>query len=177
MVILVVSAHPDDIELGLGGTIHKFREKHQFHGLVLTSGGLRARPEDREQATIRAAEIIGYIPHFGSLEDGVLNEIEAEKLIQRKITEMKPNLVIGHSSQERHRDHHAAHLATISASRRVSMLIFFEGPYTHSFAPQLYVPVNGGDLRAKIEALREHAKVLEPRPYLDEAHVKAVAIT
>lgn len=177
MVILVVGAHPDDIELGLGATIHRFRQEHKFHGLVLTSGGMRARSEEREQAAVRAAEILGYTPHFGYLKDAAFNDIEAEQAIKQKLEELKPDLVIGHSPQERHRDHRAAHLATLSASRRIPMLLFFEGPYTCSFAPQLYVPVNDTDLEAKNKALQEHAKVLETRRYLEEAHVMALAIT
>lgn len=177
LIILVVGAHPDDIELGLGATIHKFREMHQFHGLVLTSGGLRARPEEREQATVRAAEILGYIPHFGHLKDAAFSDAEAEQVIQQKLAELEPDLVIGHSPYECHRDHRAAHLATLSASRRIPMLLLFEGPYTNSFAPQLYVPVDDRDLNAKSDALQQHAKVLETRPYLEEAYVKALAIT
>ncbi|HEX76875.1 MAG TPA: hypothetical protein G4O03_00425 [Dehalococcoidia bacterium] len=176
MVILVVGAHPDDIELGLGATIHKFREVHQIHGLVLTSGGWRGRCEEREQATVQAAEILGYTPHFGRLEDAAFTDTEAEQAIRQKIAELKPDLVICHSSHEHHRDHQIAHLATLSASRRLPMLLFFEGPYTRGFEPQLYVPVGDTDLEAKIEALREHAKVVEIRQYLEKRTVKALAI-
>jgi len=177
MVILIVGAHPDDIELGLGATIHKFRQEHRFHGLILSSGGLRARTEGREQATVRAAEILGYMPHFGHLQDAVFTDVEAEQAIQHKIAELKPDLVIGHSPCEHHRDHNVAHLGTLSASRRLPMLLFFEGPYTRGFVPQLYVPVGDADLEAKIEALQEHANVLDTRQYLEEAYIKALAMT
>lgn len=177
MVILVVGAHPDDIEIGLGATVHRFQHEHQFHGLVLTSGSLRAGAEERERATVRSAKILGYTPYFGRLEDGAFTEREAGRLIERKIAELKPSLVIGHSPRERHQDHWTAQIATLLSSRRALMLIFFEGPYTYSFTPQLYVPVDDVDLRAKNEALGEHAKVLEQRRYLEEAYIRALAIT
>ena len=176
MIILIVGAHPDDIELGLGATIHKFRKKHEFHGLVLTSGGLRAHPKDREQATVRAAEILGYTPHFGYLQDAAFSDAEAEYTIKHKIAEIKPILVIGQSPQERHRDHRIAYVSTLSASIRTPMLLFFEGPYTWEFTPQLCVPVDEMDLQAKVQALDEHSRVLEMRPYLKEESIKALAI-
>lgn len=176
LVILAIGAHPDDIELGLGATIHKFRKEHQFHGLVLTSGSLRACPEDREQATTCAAEILGYTPHFGRLEDGAFSDIEAERTIQDKLVELKPDLVIGHSPQEYHRDHLRAYIATVSTSRRLPTLLFFEGPYSHAFTPQLYVPVAALDLKAKVAALHEHAKAVETGRYLEERNIKALAI-
>lgn len=57
------------------------------------------------------------------------------------------------------------------------MVLFFEGPYTCSFTPQLYVPVDDTDLEAKKAAVQEHAKVLETRQYLGEAYIEALAIT
>lgn len=177
MIILIVAAHPDDIEIGLGATIHRFRQEHQFHGLILTSGTLRACPEVREKATLRSAEILGYMPHLQHLSDGSFTDVDAEQAIRYKITEIKPDLVIGHSPDEHHRDHRSAHLATLSASRQIPMLLFFEGPYTRGFVPQLYIPVKEINLKAKNMALQEHANVLEKRLYLEETSVKALAIT
>ena len=57
------------------------------------------------------------------------------------------------------------------------MLFSFEGPYTYSFNSQLYVPIDDVDLRAKNEALGEHAKVLGQRPYLEEAYIRELAVS
>lgn len=175
MVILVIGAHPDDIELGVGASIYRFRREHQFHGFILTSGGLRASPDEREQANIQSAEILGYTPHFGRLQDGAFTEKEADMLIEWKIAELNPDLVIGHSPREQHRDHQAAYMATLSSSGPALMLMAFEGPHTFSFSPQLYVPVDDADVRAKNRAVRKHALVLGQRPYLEEAYVKEQA--
>lgn len=175
MVILVVCAHPDDIELGVGASIYRFRREHQFHGLVLTSGGLRASPDEREKATVRSAEILGYIPYFGRLQDGAFTERDATPLIGRKIAELNPDLIIGHSPREQHRDHQAAYMATMPSTGPAFMLITFESPHTYMFSPQLYVTVDDEGLRAKNRAVREHALVLGQRPYLEEAYIREQA--
>lgn len=167
MIMLIVGAHPDDIEIGVGGTIHKLREKHVIHGLVLTSGGLRGSCDEREAATISAAEIIGYYPHFRRLQDGSFSESEAEATILKKIQAIGPDLIIGHAKHDKHRDHVVAHIATISAARRAKNLLLFEGPYSHEFSPNLFSELGETDMDAKVRALKEHSKALRAmRSYL-----------
>ena len=177
MVILIVGAHPDDIELGAGATIHKLHEIHEFHGLILTSGGLRGECKEREEATTLSAEILGFHPYFARLEDGSFSDFEAERAVLTKIEDIKPDVVIAHSKNERHRDHIAAHVGTISAARRVRNLLFFECPYTLNFLDQLYIPVGEENIAAKISALSNHAKAIRRSVpfYLEDENITLLA--
>lgn len=59
--ILIVSPHPDDLEIGMGGTVAKLQASgHQIVSLVLTDGrrSPRIKPcSDEEMADIRSREI------------------------------------------------------------------------------------------------------------------------
>ena len=60
--ILIFGAHPDDIELGCGGTILSEIEKGKTVGLIdLTAGelGTRGSAEKRKQETDKASKILG----------------------------------------------------------------------------------------------------------------------
>lgn len=176
MVILIIGAHPDDVEIGLGATIYKLHKEHSFHGLILTSGELRGNPEQREAATIRAAEILGYTAHFARLKDSKCTDIEAEEAIHIQIEAIKPDIVIGHSNNDRHRDHVITHNATFSAARKVKNLLFFESPYSHAFVPNFYIGIGETELKFKINSLLEHAKSLSSQPlYLKEDYIRSLA--
>jgi LmbE family N-acetylglucosaminyl deacetylase len=177
MVILIVGAHPDDIEIGVGATIHKLHKLHEFHGLILTAGGLRGNAEEREKATILSAEILGFHPHFARLKDSAFVDSEAERAVSAKIKAINPEMVITHSKNEKHRDHTAAHVGTISAARRVLNVLFFEGPYTSNFIPQFYVSVREENIVAKISALSNHAKAIGTAIgyYLQDENIRLLA--
>lgn len=81
MIILIVGAHPDDIEIGAGAMIHKLHGLHDFHGLVLTSSGLGGSTQEREAATKASAQIVEYCPSFARLQDGSFSDVEAERAV------------------------------------------------------------------------------------------------
>ena len=68
--VLAVGAHPDDVEIGAGGTllVHK-RLGDAVAILTLSHGGRGASQADRAQESRRAAEIIGADLYLDELED------------------------------------------------------------------------------------------------------------
>ncbi len=60
MNILAIGAHPDDIELGCGGTLLKaVREGHNVFMYTLTRGGASGNPAQRTEELKRSAKFIG----------------------------------------------------------------------------------------------------------------------
>ena len=60
--VLVFGAHPDDVELGCGGTIIKLVSAGKKVGIIdLTKGelGTRGNAESRKQECEKASEILG----------------------------------------------------------------------------------------------------------------------
>ncbi len=67
--VLIITAHPDDMEVGMGGTVAKLAESHAaITSVVATDGGRAPNPfgwteqqmaEIRKEEALRAAHILG----------------------------------------------------------------------------------------------------------------------
>jgi bacillithiol biosynthesis deacetylase BshB1 len=112
--VLVLAAHPDDAELGAGGTIAKLTKEGKSVAIVdLTQGemGTRGTIEIRKEEAARSAEILGikYRENL-MLPDGyVENDTESQLIVIYAIRKYRPELVIMNPEHERHPDHEAAH--------------------------------------------------------------------
>lgn len=108
--ILVFAIHPDDAELGCGGTILKHISLGKKVGIVdLTRGelGTRGTPEIRELESIAATKIMGlHARERLSLPDGFF-EINAESRLQivKQIRKYQPEIVLANAIEDRHPDH------------------------------------------------------------------------
>ena len=82
--ILVFGAHPDDVELGCGGTVIKEVQKGKKVGIIdLTRGelGTRGTAETRNAEAKAATEIMGVaIRENMDFKDGFLKDDEQHKL-------------------------------------------------------------------------------------------------
>lgn len=108
--VLAIGAHPDDIELGCGGTIAKLvRIGYKVALCDLTQGelGTRGSKKIRIEEAKRAAKILGIAERRNMrLPDGniELSKINLLKLITL-IRELKPSVLIIPCGIERHPDH------------------------------------------------------------------------
>ncbi len=119
--ILAFGAHPDDVELGCGGTLIKLKKLGYRTGVVdLTEGemGTRGTVEQRYREAASAARILGLdyrtnlkIPD-GNIE---LNAPNRRKVVEQ-IRRLQPLLVLAPYPDDRHPDHiYAGKLVTESA--------------------------------------------------------------
>ncbi len=110
MDLLAFGAHPDDIELGAGGSIAKMTRSGAQVALVdLTRGelGTRGTPEVRAQEAQRAAEILGVQHrHNLGLRDGFfLNDEDSKRAVIAQIRRFRPDIVLANTLKDRHPDH------------------------------------------------------------------------
>ena len=108
--ILVFGAHPDDVELGCGGTIIKEVQKGKKVGIIdLTRGelGTRGTAESRDEETNKATDIMGVtIRKNMNFKDGFFKDDEEHKLsLIKKIRQYRPEIVITNALSDRHPDH------------------------------------------------------------------------
>lgn len=108
--ILAIGAHPDDVELGCGGTIVKLISEGKTIGIIdLTEGelGTRGTRETRALEAKEAARIMGISFRENlKLKDGFLTNSEAYQLkIVEKIRKYKPEIVLANAIDDRHPDH------------------------------------------------------------------------
>ena len=70
MSILAIGAHPDDIEIGCGGSLSKFAQAGQdIHMMVMTLGGMGGEREQRKEEQIRSKNILGEFAQASSAAD------------------------------------------------------------------------------------------------------------
>lgn len=127
--ILVISAHPDDAELGCAGTIAAHVAKGLKVGIVdLTRGemGTRGTPETRMEEAEEAAEILGLSARENMgfediyFKDDTQHQYELIKLIRK----YQPEIVLANAVTDRHPDHGkgaalATHACFMSGLRKI----------------------------------------------------------
>lgn len=119
--ILAIFAHPDDVELCVGGTMLKMKHLGYRTGVLdVTRGemGTRGTPETRAREAANAAEILRLdLRENLGLPDGHVFVTDAERTTMVKaIRRLKPKVILTHQIGDPHPDHdHIAHLVRESA--------------------------------------------------------------
>ena len=123
--ILAIGAHPDDVELGCGGTIAKLLSDGKTVAVVdLTQGELGTRGTNltRAEEAAEACKILG-ISHRENLKmkDGFLNNSEEYQMeIVKMIRKYQPEIILANAIDDRHPDH-------AKAAKLVSDACFLSG--------------------------------------------------
>lgn len=118
--ILVFGAHPDDVELGCGGTVIKLISQGKKVAIIdLTKGelGTRGTPQTRKEECKNATKILGVeIRENMDFKDGFFENDEKHKLaLIKKIREYCPEIVIANAPSDRHPDHGRASQIVLDA--------------------------------------------------------------
>jgi LmbE family N-acetylglucosaminyl deacetylase/tetratricopeptide (TPR) repeat protein len=177
--VLVIGAHPDDIELGAAGSLLKLaQEGAKVYGLVLTQG------EIGSEAPIgtRADEARQGASHLGLSDLWILNFpdthlrehiTEIRAVIEEKIKEFGVQIVITHSPHETHGDHVAVFEAAKEAARKCSLLCYESISAPKEFVPNYFVNITPY-LPDKLSAVSSH-RTQRGKFYMDEELVKGRA--
>lgn len=145
--ILAIGAHPDDIELGCGGTIRK----HVLNGdkvcYVVASLGEKSGDADRRKSEVMAAAKLMEVEnvHFLNLPDTmIMHDGDTVSLLDEHIKELEPEIVYVHSPKDFHQDHANIAKSTLSASRRMkNAILLYETPSTTiEFRPAAFSDVS-----------------------------------
>ena len=123
--ILAIGAHPDDVELGCGGTLAKLILEGKKAAIVdLTQGELGTRGTNitRAQEAASASEILGVSARENlKMKDGfILNSEEYQMQIVKMIRKYQPEIVLANAVDDRHPDH-------AKAAKLVSDACFLSG--------------------------------------------------
>ena len=104
---LAIGAHPDDIELGCGGTILNQVYRGKKVGLIdLTAGelGTRGSVDKRKQESSKASKILGvdFRLNLGMKDGFIKNDEKSQIEIIRYIRKYQPEIIICNSPDDRH---------------------------------------------------------------------------
>jgi N-acetylglucosamine malate deacetylase 1 len=108
---LVVSAHPDDAEVQMGGTIAKLSRKG-LHGVLLDMCDGEPSdfdaPGERRQQAQRAADLLGVERILLGFQDRFIQDTPEQRLaVARVIRELRPRIVFSTAAACVHPDHAA----------------------------------------------------------------------
>lgn len=158
MNVLAIGAHPDDIEIGCAGTLIKYRRSnHNVYTLVMTDGAMGGDNEVRRNEQLRSNEIMGIKKTFwGGYKDSQLPvDKGAITVIEDVIHEVDPVFILVNYFDDTHQDHRHLAKATISATRYIKNVLFYEVPTTHNFSPSIFVSIQNV-FDDKIKVLMAH---------------------
>lgn len=175
--MLAIGAHPDDIELGCGGTLLA----HSLRGdavamLVMTTGesgpqASRSRIHEQEDA----AELLRATLFWGGFQDGAVAEGRAAvDAIESVLRQVQADVVYTHTQRDTHQDHRATSVATLAAARRFSRILMYEAPTTQEFEASVYVDI-AGLVEPKVNLLRAHVSQVLKNGLVDLEAVEAQA--
>ncbi|GAA3379455.1 PIG-L family deacetylase [Streptomyces sannanensis] len=167
--VLVITAHPDDAELAVGGTVAALTAQGTAVtvAILTVSETASAAAPDRRSHRIAAAEaaatLLGHRiewiagGRYDQVED--LPEYRVVELVDELIDRVGPDSVITHWDGDSHGDHVRVARAAIASSRRWPQTAFLQfGPneprtVRHAqFVPNVYIPI-GAHAQVKARAL------------------------
>jgi LmbE family N-acetylglucosaminyl deacetylase len=143
--ILAVGAHPDDIELGCGGTIRAaVKQGKKVIAVFLTKGEHSGDPQVRPQESIEALSYLGVREvHFGNFPDTEIPcSRQAIDFLEDFFIKNKPQTILTHTVNDIHQDHRQVGWISMSAFRNAPQMLAYETPrVTHSFSPTYFVDI------------------------------------
>lgn len=146
--LLAIGPHPDDVELGMGGTLARHRAAgYQTAIIDLTRGemGSNGTPEQRVAEGEAAARILGcaWRQNLG-LPDRGLNPYDPTQVrrVVEAIREARPRVLALNWKEDRHPDHRAASALVAEAIFNAGLRRYETGQEPHRPATVLYYFIN-----------------------------------
>ena len=160
MQVIVFGAHPDDIEIGMGGTIAKYISLgHKVLAAVVT---VPYGKDSRIDEAKRGAEILGCDIEVLDLDTSVLCQPRLlVKEFDNLINLLSPDVVFGHWNHDSHQDHVCIANAILAATRKNNCSVYMYeqtipgGIVPYGFKAQAYVDITDF-IELKVEATKMH---------------------
>lgn len=164
---MALGAHPDDVELGAGGTIAKFVEQKKDVYHVVFSHVEKSVPKGFPKDVLvvecrKASKALGILPkrliffdyevrEFPSHRQGILEDIV--KLGK----DISPDLVLAPSSTDTHQDHQVINMEALRAFKKTSAILGYEHPWnTLTFTTDVFVKLERRHILKKARAISKY---------------------
>ena len=178
--VLLLGAHPDDIELGCGALLHHMAKEADV--LCVTLSDNQKNPDLRnvtEEHYVSMA-ILG-VPKekivFGPFTTRVFPDSRQEILefFLKLRKDYQPDLIFVHSKQDIHQDHLTMTDEALRAFRGITLLGFDVVRSSYGFFPHFLVEVTEEDVNKKIEALSQY-ETYRDRYYFNSELTRSIMV-
>ena len=181
--VVAIGAHPDDLEIGIGGTLAKL-QKSGAH-VVMVVASIPKDFEVRMDEAKRGAEILGcelkFLMGDGPMRLEDVKTCDLVGLLDGVVKEYQPAAMLTHSSADFHNDHLIVHNACLP-TQRLAHFDFFSyhptncRPVPISFHPRAYFDITD-TIDAKLHSITAHAsqfggRGLDTEMYREFAHLQ-----
>ena len=156
--ILCLGAHPDDIEIGCGGSILQLVDAlpgAEWHWVTLT-GSQRRHAEAQESARLFLGETGARHLRLASFRDGFLpyEGAAVKEFFESLKQEVQPDLILTHHAEDRHQDHRLVSELTWNTWRNHLILEYEIPKYDGDLGrPQAYLPLARSIAERKVETI------------------------
>lgn len=180
MKVLVISAHPDDEVLGMGGTIKKLSKMKNEIRLCVITEGVTAQYSDKKMITVRkescikSSKVLGiskvYFLNYPDMKLDSIPNVEINKKLEEIIKKFNPEIVYITPRNDLNRDHRLVHesalVVTRSFTSNVKQLYCYELPgfVDEQFAPNVYVNIDS-EFKYKVKALNCYKTEIKNFPH------------
>jgi len=181
MRVMVISAHPDDIEPQMGGTIAEYTSKgHEVLIFTLTiphqdkfGQNIEEAKKERIEEAEKSANILGAKLILLDLDQYEIGGQQRKlvQIIEKYIKNFSPEIIYTCWDKGSHQDHKLVSNAVISATRKNDITLYFfepiipEGLVPYSFLADTYVIIDNV-INKKIESIKCYQSQM--RKYSDD---------
>ncbi|MBC1308648.1 PIG-L deacetylase family protein [Listeria booriae] len=149
--ILLVTAHSDDAEISMGGTLRKYL--NQDYEVLNVIFSIPSKIEIRKNEALKAAQQFGYNVKFATFcENNNVEDIPLHDLIKeidQLIVSYDPDIIYTHWSNDSHQDHRILSRAVRSSFRKKQVTLYeFEqinqnnNISANQFQPNIYCDIS-----------------------------------
>jgi len=175
--VLAIGAHPDDVEIGVGGILLRHASRGDRVALLTLTGGEQGGDTaERAEESRQAAELIGAKLYHRDLEDTSVSDGGLTiGTIKAVIDEINPSTVYTHTSRDVHQDHRNVHSATLVAARGVPRIYCYQAPSTTvEFKPTKFIAIDDF-IEDKLKAIAAFDSQATTRAYLEPDLLRSTA--
>lgn len=160
MKVLAFGAHPDDIEVGMGGTIVQYA-KNKYNVLMVVAT-VPNKKEVRQKESENAAKILGAELIILDIKpDEMIFSRELVRGFDEVIRKYSPDIVYTHWNHDSHQDHVAVANAVIASTRKNNCSLYMYeqtipgGIVPYGFRMQSFVDISE-TIDTKIDSVTAH---------------------
>jgi N-acetylglucosamine malate deacetylase 1 len=161
--VLLLSAHTDDCEFGMGATVSRLTKSGAEVHLLVFCNAWQSLPEGYAQDTLikeqyQAAEVLGIPKENVQFEDIPVRHFPAhrQEILDRLIVakrQIRPDIVFCPSLQDNHQDHNTLARESQRAFKDVTLIGFIFPWNVQTEIRHLFIEVTDQDVESKLSAI------------------------